>query len=124
MNLSDIVRSLVFRLRSLVRHLWVYALYMSGALARAKSQIRSDEGALVLTLHRVLPESEYKTTLSPTGMVMTERTFASMVRYLSVEHRVFPLDAPQRSVPTDRRIAIAITFDDGWVDNVRYAQPI
>jgi peptidoglycan/xylan/chitin deacetylase (PgdA/CDA1 family) len=124
MILSTTVRSLVSRLRSLVRHLWVYALYMSGALARAKSRIRADEGAVVLTLHRVLPDRERKTTLSPPGMVMSERTFASMVRYLAAEHRVFPLDAPQKSICSDQRIAIAITFDDGWVDNARYAQRI
>jgi hypothetical protein len=124
MILSTTVRSLVTRLRSLVRNLWVYALHMSGALARAKSRIRADEGAVVLTLHRVLPDRERGTTLSPPGMVMSEQTFASMVRYLAAEHRVFPLDAPQKSVRTDQRIAIAITFDDGWVDNARYAQRI
>jgi peptidoglycan/xylan/chitin deacetylase (PgdA/CDA1 family) len=124
MILSTSIQTLVSRLRSLARHLWVYALYMCGALARAKSRIRSGEGALVLTLHRVLPDRERKTTLSPPGMVMSEQTLASMVRYLAAEHRVFPLDAPQKSVPTDQRIAIAITFDDGWVDNVRYAQRI
>ncbi len=124
MTLSTTVRSLVSRLRSLVRHLWVYALDMSGALARAKSRIRADEGAVVLTLHRVLPDRERKTTLSPPGMVMSEQTFASMVRYLAAEHRVFPLDAPQKSVRTEQRIAIALTFDDGWVDNASYAQRI
>jgi len=124
MTLSTTVRTLVSRLRSCVRHLWVYALHMSGALARAKSRIRADEGAVVLTLHRVLPERERGITLSPPGMVMSEQTFASMVRYLAAEHRVFPLDAPQKSARTDLRIAIAITFDDGWVDNARYAQSI
>jgi len=124
MILSTTARRLVSRLRSLLRHLWVYALHMSGALARAKNRIRADEGAVVLTLHRVLPDRERKTTLSPPGMVMSEQTFASMVRYLAAEHRVFPLDAPRKSVRTDQRIAIALTFDDGWVDNARYAQPI
>jgi peptidoglycan/xylan/chitin deacetylase (PgdA/CDA1 family) len=124
MILSTTVRTLASRLRSCVRHLWVYTLHMSGALARAKSRIRADEGAVVLTLHRVLPERERGTTLSPPGMVMSEQTFESMVRYLAAEHRVFPLDAPQKSVRTDLRIAIAITFDDGWVDNARYAQSI
>lgn len=124
MILPTTARSLVFRLRSLARHLWVYVLQISGALARAKRRIRADEGAVVLTLHRVLPDRERKTTLSPSGMVMSEQTFASMVQYLAGDHRVFPLDAPQKSVPTDPRIAIAITFDDGWVDNARYAQHI
>jgi peptidoglycan/xylan/chitin deacetylase (PgdA/CDA1 family) len=122
MALSTTVRSLVSRFHSLARHLWVYALHMSGALARAKNRIRADEGAVVLTLHRVLPDRERKTTLSPPGMVMSEQTFASMVRYLAAEHRVFPLDTPQKSVRSDPRIAIALTFDDGWVDNARYAQ--
>ena len=67
MNLSKTVQAFVSRLRSLLRHAWVYALYMSGALARAKSRIRSNEGALVLTLHRVLPDQERKTTLSWNG---------------------------------------------------------
>jgi peptidoglycan/xylan/chitin deacetylase (PgdA/CDA1 family) len=124
MNLSKTVQALVSRLRSLLRHLWIYALYMCGALARAKRRIRSDEGALVLTLHRILPDHLHKTTLSPPGMVMSERTFASMVRYLSAEHRVFSLDVPWKSTRTDPRIAIAITFDDGWADNAAYAQRI
>jgi peptidoglycan/xylan/chitin deacetylase (PgdA/CDA1 family) len=124
MILSTTLRDLVSRLRWLVRHLWVYVLHISGALARAKNQVRADEGAVVLTLHRVLPDRERGITLSPPGMVMSEQTFASMVRYLAAEHRVFPLDAPQKSVRSDRRIAIAVTFDDGWVDNVRYAQRI
>ena len=59
MNLSKTVQAFVSRLRSLLRHAWVYALYMSGALARAKSRIRSNEGALVLTFHRVLPVSSW-----------------------------------------------------------------
>jgi peptidoglycan/xylan/chitin deacetylase (PgdA/CDA1 family) len=117
-------QSLVYRLRRLVRDVWVYFLQISGALARAKSQIRANEGAVVLTLHRVLPDPERKTTLSPPGMVMSEQTFASMVRYLVAEHRVFPLDTPQKSRRSDPRIAIALTFDDGWVDNAKYAQPI
>ena len=124
MNLSKTVQAFVSRLRSLLRHAWVYALYVSGALARAKSRIRSDEGALVLTLHRVLPDQERKTTLSPPGMVMRERTFSSIIRYLSTEHRVFSLDAPEKSTRTGQRIAIAITFDDGWSDNAIYAQRI
>jgi peptidoglycan/xylan/chitin deacetylase (PgdA/CDA1 family) len=124
MILSTTIRNLVSRLRSFVRHLWVYTLHMSGALARAKSRIRADEGAVVLTLHRVLPDRERGITLSPPGMVMSEQTFESMVRYLAAEHRVFPLDAPQKSARSDLRIAIAITFDDGWVDNARYAQSI
>jgi peptidoglycan/xylan/chitin deacetylase (PgdA/CDA1 family) len=124
MTFSTRVRTAFARLRCLVRDLWVYTLHTSGALARAKSRIRANEGAVVLTLHRVLPDAERKTTLSPPGMVMTERTFASMVHYLATEHQVFPLDAPQKSTRYDPRIAIALTFDDGWVDNAKYAQPI
>ena len=113
MILSTTVRSLVSRLRALVRHLWVYALHLSGALARAKSRIRADEGAVVLTLHRVLPDRERGTTLSPPGMVMSEQTFASMVRYLAAEHRVFPLMrrksryAPTSESPLPSRLMMA-----------------
>ena len=111
-------------LRAFVRHLFVYALYLSGALARAKKRVRSRGGALVLTLHRVLPDQERSKTLSPPGMLLREQTFASLVSYLSTEHRIVSLGEGQKVATTNQRIPVAITFDDGWADNASYAYPI
>jgi peptidoglycan/xylan/chitin deacetylase (PgdA/CDA1 family) len=114
---------MVSQLRSLLRHLFVYALYLSGELARAKRRIRSSNGTVVLTFHRVLPDTYRSRTLSPAGMIVSESSFSRLVSYLSTRHQITPLTASRCSNSSDR-LRVIITFDDGWSDNAIYAHPI
>jgi len=114
---------MISQVRGALRHLFVYTLYASGALARAKKDLGARGGIVVVTLHRVLPDEESKNTLSPPGMVMSERTFDRLVKYLCCEHQIVPLGGSDKH-SNSHRVSVAITFDDGWDDNAKHAQPI
>jgi peptidoglycan/xylan/chitin deacetylase (PgdA/CDA1 family) len=115
--------NMVPQLRALLRHLFIYTLYFTGALARAKRRIATSNGTVVLTFHRVLPKDAQARTLSPAGMIVSDSTFADLVRYLSDAHQIVTLAEPKTS-SNSSRIPVALTFDDGWSDNGIYAQPI
>ena len=75
----------------------------------------------ILVLHRVLPGPD---PLYPEAIDAVR--FAEMCRWVSSMFTVLPLDRAvqclrQRTLPER---ALAITFDDGYADNVRVAMPI
>jgi peptidoglycan/xylan/chitin deacetylase (PgdA/CDA1 family) len=56
-------------------------------------------------------------------MIVSESTFCHLVRYLSTEHQIVPLNA-SRTSNSSGRLPVILTFDDGWSDNAIYAHPI
>lgn len=110
--------------RVLIRHLFIYSLYLTGSLSRAKRRIRSKGGRVVLTFHRVLPDRFRVRSLSPAGMFVSDVTFESLVRHLSANHQIIPLAGHAAENIACAGIPVAITFDDGWQDNADFAQPI
>ena len=75
---------------------------------------------LIFMLHRVLPEGE--ACYDPEMAISTD-LFASFLDWVNAQFEVVPLDGITRPDPVRRR-RCALTFDDGWVDNYRFAYPL
>jgi peptidoglycan/xylan/chitin deacetylase (PgdA/CDA1 family) len=110
------------RLRAGLKWVFVHALRYTGLLAFAKWWIRR-HGAIVLTFHRILSEKATAQTCSPSGMVVTDATFESLLRHVKERYSILDL---ANGAPQEQRhsIQVAITFDDGWEDNASTAFPI
>lgn len=109
--------------RRVLRWGWANLLAAMGFLWWAKRQLRTSGAIIPLTLHRVLKEAEYSRTHSLPGILIKEHTFRELV--LFVVRRCDPVDLrnAEPGAPS-RRIRVAFTFDDGWVDNYLVAFPI
>jgi len=85
---------------------------------------RSRGRAAVLMYHRVLPDSADVSNIEP-GMYVRASTFARHLEWLSSRFHVGTLgslfDDPSSS---DQRPTVALTFDDGWLDNLTVAWPL
>ncbi len=85
---------------------------------------RSRGRAAVLAYHRVLPDSADASGIEP-GMYVRASTFARHLEWLAARFRVGTLgdlfDDPPGS---DHRPTVALTFDDGWLDNLTVAWPL
>lgn len=94
----------------------------------------SDGGAqlagkvLILTYHRVIPRTELETTFVQPGMYVTPETFERHLRFLTDHFRILSLQdllAMWHEGGCDPSVRYcALTFDDGWLDNHRYAYPL
>lgn len=82
---------------------------------RMKNFCNAPDG-IILMYHRVHPDS-----FDPYGTVVSPENFENQVKFLTKKYRVsFFSDSWERDV----RPFVCITFDDGYVDNYRYALPI
>jgi glycosyltransferase involved in cell wall biosynthesis/peptidoglycan/xylan/chitin deacetylase (PgdA/CDA1 family) len=80
-------------------------------------------GSTIFLFHRVLPKDEpfFEPELSTELSV-----FSDFLDWIGERYDVVGLDelaARQNEVPNHKRPLCSITFDDGWVDNYRYAFP-
>jgi peptidoglycan/xylan/chitin deacetylase (PgdA/CDA1 family) len=80
-------------------------------------------GAIVLTFHRVLTDSELQQTASLGGMIVRDRTFAAFLSYASQHCEFADLEQEPRWEPAGK-LKLAVTFDDGWADNAESVYPI
>jgi peptidoglycan/xylan/chitin deacetylase (PgdA/CDA1 family) len=112
-------------LRKQLRSSWIAGLNAIGSFRRAERSIVDASGVVVLTLHRVLPPAEFESTLSPRGMVMREKTFESLLKFISEELDVWDISqgTPDWS-KAGSRPRVAVTFDDGWKDTAAVAFPL
>lgn len=111
--------------RSLLRRARDGALEWSGANARARARL-DGSCAAVLMYHRVLPRAEARARAVEPGMFVTPETFARHVDWLADGFRVLPLGEIATRLAEDRPLppgACAISFDDGWRDNLEHASP-
>ena len=111
--------------RRALKWAWIYLLFVTGAMRRARRYVADRGGLVVLTFHRVLPKSQEATTCSLEGMRTRAGTFEALNRYVRRYYSVLSLDQCARALEgRHQRACFVFTFDDGWVDNARFAAPI
>ena len=78
-------------------------------------------GGAILTYHRVAEPGS-----SPFGLSVSPAHFEAHLAYLSTRCRVMPLLEMARRLACDDLPprSVAVTFDDGYVDNLRNARPL
>lgn len=83
--------------------------------------------ALVLRLHRVLPENEFDKVRFQRQHVLTEEGLDHLLTFLQRQYTLIQLDEyltlDPKIIPRRERFA-CLTFDDGWQDNYLYAFPL
>lgn len=112
-------------LRNTVR--WA-ALVGAGAAGlthlHARSRRRGGRWGVILRYHRVIPMEEPR---SYYRMGISEQLFARQMRWLSTHRRVVSFDEILERMSSDRtppEDLVALTFDDGYRDNLSTAAPI
>jgi peptidoglycan/xylan/chitin deacetylase (PgdA/CDA1 family) len=92
------------------------------ALAQARGK------ATILMYHRVLPAADLSSAYVQPGMYVTAETFERHLRFLRSYFEILPFADLLRRWRDgdwdDSARYCALTFDDGWLDNYRYAAPL
>lgn len=82
----------------------------------------------ILTYHRVIPAEELKRQHVQAGMYVLDSVFERHVQFLQKHFQVLSfhdlLQLWKERRWEDAKRYCVITFDDGWLDNYRYAYPV
>ena len=109
-----------------VERAWIDTTVRTGALGALEARARRGGRTVILCYHGVRPRSA--SAFDPNGaMHVTPQLFESHLAYLTGTCDVLPLEtvAARRDTPAPNgRIAVAITFDDGYRDNLELAFPL
>ena len=111
------------RARVAAKWLLAHSLRATGILYWARRHLLRRRARFVLTFHRILPESARDRACSPAGMCVSGPVFAQLIRYLESAYCIQRLEeaAPD---PGSGRPGVAITFDDGWRDNLPHLRAL
>ncbi|HEY5027010.1 MAG TPA: polysaccharide deacetylase family protein [Candidatus Angelobacter sp.] len=109
-------------LRAHGKAFWAGLLRASGMLYLARKWVQR-HGAIVLTFHRILTDSELQQTASLGGMIVRKRTFDDFLKYASGACEFANLKQ-EPEWKGGNKLKLAVTFDDGWSDNAESAYPI
>jgi peptidoglycan/xylan/chitin deacetylase (PgdA/CDA1 family) len=98
------------------------------AIALLKIRFKRSPSLVILTYHRILPGQSPLRQAEQPGMIATPEALdmhISLLKRLGAEFVSLDnwLDA-QRQNKTLPRLAVAVTFDDGWQDNYEHAFPV
>lgn len=102
------------------------SLCAAASLARIK--LSRSPSLVILTYHRVLPQSDSARQAEQPGMVISPEAFNRHLALMKALGATFVslkdwLDAAESGSALPR-FAVAVTFDDGWRDNYQHAYPI
>lgn len=111
-------------LKATAKSFFAHTARWSGRLRSAES--RRDGALSILCFHRVLPAAERAAYFDPV-LAITPEAFDTICATLAQHARVLPLaeavEASRSAGASSERI-VALTFDDGYRDNLIYAAPI
>ena len=99
-------------------------LFRSGGLRLAQS--RAKPPWRVLTYHRIIDPEKVSYPLQP-GMYVRPETFRAHMRYLAKNAEVVALSQLLLAIDSGKTLgsrAVAVTLDDGWLDNYQNALPV
>ncbi len=105
-------------------------LYYSGVLALMRFFRRRwlhENGTYVLGFHRVLPESEKRSSNSLPGMILGEAVFVELIDYLQKRMQFIALETLMKDSlgsGNPEKPPCLITFDDAWIDTGARAVPL
>jgi peptidoglycan/xylan/chitin deacetylase (PgdA/CDA1 family) len=114
-------------LRNAFRNTVALACYGSGTLAFYERLV--GRSLTILAYHRVLP-AEQKVAYFDPELAVTPETFREHCVVLGKHYTVLPLAAAVDALKTEPRTSLsdrplaAVTFDDGYRDNLIYAAPV
>lgn len=98
------------------------------AIALMKIKFKGSPSLVILTYHRILPRHSVLRNTEQPGMIATPEALDMHVNLLKRLGAEFvSLDTwlnDQREHKTLPRLAVAVTFDDGWQDNYEHAFPV
>lgn len=95
--------------------------------SRREREALDESHAAILMYHRVLPEGEAARLHVEPGMWVSPATFELHASTLSTRFNVVPLHELIQRLRSGESLpprACAITFDDGWLDNLQFALPV
>jgi len=86
-----------------------------------------EPGLLILGYHRVLPKKHPEDELMQPGMKIRPETLEMHIQVLKQHFQIVSLSewiCKARAGEELPKKSVALTFDDGWIDNYEYAYPI
>jgi len=117
------VTSMLPETHRFLRCLWANFLAASGCLRWAKYRLRRNGAVITLMFHRVLRDADYQRTYSLPGIVLREHTFRELSAHVATRCEPVDVRTAQPGV-LRRKLPVAFTFDDGWIDTYTVAFPI
>ena len=100
---------------------------VTGRLAAGEGNGGSTGRIVVLAYHRILPADRMPRFAYLEDLVTTAEAFAAQMAVVARRFRVMPLPELVRGLAEGRTLpphSVAISFDDGYADNLEYALPV
>jgi len=101
--------------------------FFLGVLESIKSSKKNHTGkGAIICYHRVLPEQQLQIDISPNAkLCVTAKQFDRQLKTIARHYEIVSLNDFAKHVQADSdKFVLAVTFDDGYKDNLEYAMPI